>query len=333
MVKFVGGPSVGGYKSYINHTTAREGQWRMPRNYGRPNVNIKVRNYNTCCHQSSVNTGFQLPAWLQWFQFGANLLQSFIPAPKQETPEAPATNSNDQTLKDLQKQIDDLKKENEALKKKPAPVETPETAEEAEKPATSFDVEVSAEEVKDKKTEEITLTTEAPANITKKNSDGTVNFQGWNTLAKSYGVENTLEFRNWFRTEHLKNKEAAIWGAIENQNFPTTITYNNKTYTFNAETFKNPIDTNDPTKNKKIETANMDQQTDTIETTTTTYKGRATATWTDKDGKSHTVTHNTTQTDFKDKDTAKRTALNAIKTQVPEEYRSSAKFKAGAGES
>lgn len=266
MVKFVGGPSVGGYKSYINHTTAREGQWRMPRNYSRPNVNIKVRNYNTCCHQSSVNTGFQLPAWLQWFQFGANLLQSFIPAPKTETPEAPATNSNDQTLKDLQKQIDDLKKENEALKKKPAPVETP-----VEEPKVEVDNTVKdAGEIKfntitlGEQAEEPdkVLTTEVGVPKGKKKTNGDVDYYGWNTLTNAYGVPNTKEFRNWFRQKYLNGDD--VWKA-GTQNFPTEINYpegSDTKYEFNKGKFlEKPLDTHHPTnKGSGVKEGNTQKQ-------------------------------------------------------------------------
>lgn len=140
MVHFVGGPSVGGYKSYINHTTAREGQWRMPRNYARPKVDIKIKNYNYCNH-GAVNTGFQMPAWLQWAQFGMSFLQGLFPA-KQEAPAAqPEVNPLQAQLDEMQKKIDELTKQNEELKNKKPAESDPVVVADPEKPA---DPEITA---------------------------------------------------------------------------------------------------------------------------------------------------------------------------------------------
>lgn len=252
MVKFVGGPSVGGYKSYINHTTAREGQWKMPRNYAAPKLKVDIRNYNYCNNQTGY-TGFQLPAWLQWAQFGMNFLQSLIPAPKEAPAAQPETNPLQAELDKLKEEMEKLKKENQDLKNKPAEekpkVEEPKKAEDNSE--ISFNTETTgAEEAKEGKL----LTTEAKTNIIKKRTDGKVNYQGWATLANAYGIPNTEDFRNWFRKEHLQGK--TIWG-VGTQNFPTEITYKSQTYTFNGEKFATPLDINDPKKKGNVTTANM----------------------------------------------------------------------------
>ncbi|MCM1010524.1 MAG: hypothetical protein NC390_06585 [Fusobacterium sp.] len=183
-----------------------------------------------------------------------NLLSGLIPQ-KQE--EAPVVNSNDQTLKDLQKQIDDLKKENEELKKQPATPATPETPETTpvqETPTVEDtgeiqfnSITVGGAEAKDGKN----LNIEVMVKNGKKLSDGRIQHQGWQTLADAYGVPNTLEFRNWFRKNHLKGKDG--WNAGKTQPFPKEITYpegSNNTYQFDPDKFANAHDYRIPKQEK-----------------------------------------------------------------------------------
>lgn len=330
MVKFVGGPSVGGYKSYINHTTAREGQWRMPRAYTRPKVDIKIKNYHYCNH-GAVNTGYQLPAWLQWAQGIMGLVQGFIPATK-EAPAQPEVNPLQAKVDELEAKIKELEqgkdpKKTEADPKVNEPATTVTTVED------KFDVSADAEAVTDTKKEEITTTTEAVVNKGRKRADGKVEYQGWKTLTASYGAPNTKEFRNWFRQEYLNGKD--IW-EIGTQNFPTEIEYpkgSGTIYKFNGDTFAKPIDLHDNSGNGSVSTADMAKRTKTNESSTTTYKGSAKATWTDENGKTQTATYTTPQgTTYKGPKEAKNAALAGIREKVPEQYRSNAKFQVGARE-
>lgn len=263
MVKFVGGfsPSTNAYKSYKNHTIAREGQWRMPRAYGsvKKEVKINIREYNYGGNYANYG-GFQLPSWLQWAQFGMNWINQLIPQ-REYTPATVQPQDNNpfaKELEDLKKEMEELKAENEKLKNKPAEtvpeVEEPEKEKPKDSSEISFQTETTgAEEAKEGKL----LTTEAKTNIIKKRSDGKVNYQGWTTLANAYGIPNTESFRNWFRKEHLQGKN--IW-EVGTQNFPTEITYpagSNNKYTFNGDKFATPLDINDPKKKGNVSTANM----------------------------------------------------------------------------
>lgn len=263
MVKFVGGPSPNAYKSYKNHTIAREGQWRMPRAYGsvKKEVKINIREYNYHGNSYGNYGGFQLPAWLQWLNAGMGWVNQFIPQP-QETPVAPTPNNNDQTLEDLQKQIDELKKENEELKNKPTKeVKETEEPKEPEKPKDSSEISFKKEVTEGQEAKEgEALTTPAMVKFGKKLADGRVQFQGWQTLADSYGVQNTAEFRNWFRQNHLKGLDKDIWQPGVVQNFPTEINYpegSDKKYSFDPDKFANAHDYHTPNGKSNVRVGNL----------------------------------------------------------------------------
>lgn len=334
MVHFVGGPSVGGYKSYINHTYAREGQWRMPRNYGRPNVKISVKNYNTCCHHSSYGGGFQLPAWLQWAQFGLNFLQNLFPQ-KQEAPAAqPEVNPFEAKIKELDEKIKELEKENKELKNKPAG--GPEKATETDPADVKDDFKV------EDKIEEETVTTTTPETIEEKTiqvnnkskhiSGNTYEGYTWTSLQNAYVAEdgttapNTKAFRDAFRQQVLGG---ATDIGVGEQHYPKTFEFGGKTYTFKPDQYKpTRYDVSNEYTGTSAHTNKQVDKKGGETTTSTTYKGKATATWTDKDGKPHTETVNIK--DAKDKKTAQTQLAAAIKAKVPAEFHN--KIKIGIAE-
>lgn len=338
MVKFVGGPSVGGYKSYINHTTAREGQWRMPRNYARPNVKIDIRNYNTCCHQQSVNTGFQLPAWLQWLQGGIGLLGGLLPQQKEE---APVVNSNEQTLKDLQKQIDDLKKENEELKNKKTnedpKVDNTSKNEDSTKVDPNLDVKVDAQE--DFEEKELPPTTDFKKTVSFKVSYG----DNWDKIIDGYRGPNgevptaaeKKELIRQIRQKHLNSNQHNFFNTGK-QNITENIQIGDKVFTFTpdnyyksenkATTFSETISNVNTVSVAASNTNNGQRQR-----VSKGWSGVATVTWTDRDGKTHTAKSDPVSGQS-DENSAKKAALQNVRNKVPEEYRSNAKFRAGASE-
>lgn len=332
MVKFVGGPSPNAYKSYKNHTIAREGQWRMPRAYGsvKKEVKINIREYNYHGNSYGNYGGFQLPAWLQWLNAGMGWVNQFIPQP-QETPVAPTPNNNDQTLEDLQKQIDELKKENEELKNKP-------TTEVEDPKKENKPVEINANV--DLSTKEDVETTTTPDTVeektiqvnnkTRRVSGSTYEGYTWTSLQNAYVAEdgstvpNSPSFRNWFRQTYLNN---ATDIGVNEQHYPKEITYGGKTYKFSTDKYKPTQYTVD--NGYKGTSAHTSAVTETKKGTTTTkssWSGVAKATWTDKDGKTQTKTITVSGMESKEAAIAKLKA--DIKGQVPAE----AKLQFGAKE-
>lgn len=318
MVHFVGGPSVGGYKSYINHTTAREGQWRMPRNYARPKVDIKIKNYNYCNH-GAVNTGFQMPAWLQWAQFGMSFLQGLFPA-KQEAPAAqPEVNPLQAELDKLKEDMEKLKKENEELKNKPTDTDpkvtnTPETE-------TNANVDLSTEEVVTTETTPDTVEekTVKVFNKTKKLNANQNEGYTWQSLQDAYVAEdgstvpNSPSFRNWFRQTYLNG---ATDIGVNEQHYPKEITYGGKTYKFDTGKYKpHTINTSTGYNGTSAKTKAVTETKKGTTTTRSSWKGVAKATWTDKDGKTQTKT--VTVSGMASKDATIKQLKADIKGQVP----------------
>lgn len=266
MVKFVGGfsASTNAYKSYKNHTIAREGQWRMPRAYGsvKKEVKINIRKYNYGGNYANYG-GFQLPSWLQWAQFGMNWINQLIPQ-REYTPATVQPQDNNpfaKELEDLKKEIEELKAENKKLKNKPAETDPEVEEPETEKPKDSSEISFTKDVTEGQEAKEgETLTTPAMVKFGKKLADGRVQFQGWQTLADSYGVQNTAEFRNWFRQNHLKGLDKDIWQPGVVQNFPTEINYpegSDKKYSFDPDKFANAHDYHTPNGKSKVRVGNL----------------------------------------------------------------------------
>lgn len=340
MVKFVGGPSFGGYSAYRNHVVAREGQFRVPRNYGCVKIKYTEKNYNYCNHGSygfGGFGGFQMPAWMQWMQFGLGWLQQLLPmfTPQPQPQPQPVVQPDPTPTKT---DPTPTKTDPTPTKTDPTPTETdptptktdPEPAKEVD---DKFDVSANAEEVTETSEENITTTTEAVVKKGRTRSNGKVEYQGWETLTAAYKVPNTLAFRNWFRQKYLNGKD--VWN-VGTQHFPTEITYpegSDNKYTFNGETFAKPIDIHDNSGTGSVTTADMGKQTKTNKTSTTTYKGSARATWVDEHGVEQHVTCPTPKgKKYATADEAKKAAIAEIRNQVPAQYRSNAKFQAGARE-
>ncbi len=301
MVKFVGGPSVSGYKSYRNHRTAREGQWRMPRLYGgvTNNLTIKVRNYNTGSY--GCGWGFQMPEWFYPFKYITDMVGSWIDrfTSRRAPVETPVETQNpfSSELEDLRNEIERLKKENEKLKEDPEVKETEEedTVVEEPKPSTftqntEFDTETTNNEVK---TEDTDLTTEVPAQKVKKGSveNGKQQYKAplWNTLAMSYtytdenGQVHQAVNNSAFRAaiKEATGLTANIYSINKVNHFPNKITVDGKEYTFNMETYTNEDNwvtytlggnATEGATNKKVKPG------ETTVTTTTTHKGSTTIT-------------------------------------------------------
>ena len=239
MVKFVGSfqASPNAYKSYKNHTIAREGKWRIPRAYGsvKKEVKINIREYNYGGNYANYG-GFQLPSWLQWLQFGFGLVNQYIPQRQAAPVTVPPQDNNPfaKELEDLKKEIEDLKAENEKLKKKP--VETDPEVEDPEKDKP-FDLKANV----NLSTEEVVTTNTTPDteeettikvnNTTKKVKDNTYEGYTWTSLQNAYVAEdgstvpNNPSFRNWFRQTYLNN---ATDSGVNEQHYPKEITYGGK---------------------------------------------------------------------------------------------------------
>lgn len=302
MVKFVGGPSVNAYKSYKNHTIAREGQWRMPRAYGsvRKEVKINIREYNYQGNSYGGWGGFQLPGWLQWASFGMNWLNQIIPQRQAQQDTNPfAANPLQGQLDDMQAEIDKLKKENEELKKKK--VEEPKK-EETKPVDINANVDLLTEEVETvnttpDKVEETTVQVNNTVKVIKKaqgNQNGVNEGYTWASLQNAYvaedgtSVPNSSAFRNWFRENYLNN---ATDIGVGQQHYPKEITYQGKTYKFDTDKYK-PMqyDTNAGYGGSSAKTQKGENIIKGTTTTDKSWKGSATATWTDKDGKTQTKT-------------------------------------------
>ncbi len=291
MVKFIGGPSINAYKSYRNHTVAREGQWRnlRPSYNTKSTVNIKIRNYGNHGHSYGGYGfgfgGFQLPAWMQWAQFGLNWLTQLFP---QKQPTVDETNPFAAQLEELKAENEELKKKLEQKQPSPEPVKpngevpsgevvtpdpgkgnveplpltnpegvqvetetTPDASEIKIKTVTTQGVEAKEGEL---------LTTEVKVPKAKKNSsDNSIEYHGWNTLCNSYGIPNTREFRDWFRQKYLNGND--VWKSNTAQNFPNTIVYpegSQNKYEFNKGKFlEAPLDKHFP----KAGTSNVKEGT------------------------------------------------------------------------
>lgn len=280
MVKFVGGPSDNSYKAYRNHTTAREGQFRIPRPTRSFKQEIKITNYHQC--DGGAPIGYQPPTWMVAAKMCLDFANQFIPQPTENT--APDTNPFASELEDLQSQLEDLRAENERLKAQqtdaPPPAVEPDdnpddvdtdTSEISITPITTEDTEA---------TEGDLLTTPAVVRKGKRLSDNRVEYQGWQTLANAYGVPNTRDFRNWFRKEYLDGKDT--WNVGTTQNFPTKITYKGQEYTFKAETFATAADYHTPSSGGgEVSTNNMGERRGPgkpAQKGSTTYSGTVTAT-------------------------------------------------------
>lgn len=317
MVKFVSGPSVNAQKSYYNHRIARPGQFRVPRMYGsvKKEVNIKVRQYNTC--GGSYHTGWQLPSWLQWMNFGANLFQSWLPSYSPQPTNQPEANPLQSQLDDLNKKYEDLLAENKKLK------EGKGTEEPEKKEAETVNANVELD------TKEVVKTTTTPDTVeektikvnnkTKRISGNTYEGYTWASLQNAYVAEdgstvpNSPSFRNWFRQTYLNG---ATDIGVNEQHYPKEITYGGKTYSFNTDKYKPTQYTVDNGyKGTSAHTSAVTETKKGTTTTSSTWQGSATATWKDKDGKEHTKTVTVSGQASKDAAIAKLKA--DIKTQVP----------------
>lgn len=334
MVKFVGGfsPSTNAYKSYKNHTIAREGQWRMPRAYGsvKKEVKINIREYNYGGNYANYG-GFQLPSWLQWAQFGMNWINQLIPQ-REYTPATVQPQDNNpfaKELEDLKKEMEELKAENEKLKNK-------DKVEEPKKEDKPVDINANV----DLSTEEEVKTTTTPDTVeektikvnnkTRKVSGNTYEGYTWTSLQNAYVAEdgstvpNSPSFRNWFRQTYLNG---ATDIGVNEQHYPKEITYGGKTYSFNTDKYKPTQYTID--NGYKGTSAHTSAVTETKKGTTTTkssWSGVATATWKDENGQEHTKT---VKVSGMESDKAARTKLEAdIRAQVPAD----AKIKFGTKE-
>ncbi len=325
----VGGPrqNFNSLKCYVNHTTAREGQFRMPRNYAAPKVDIKIKqtNINTCCTPS-----FGAPVQVPWWMQVLNTIGMFLPAETPAAPAAPAENP-------LQKQLDEANakiKELEAAQKKE---KTPEV--EKEKETTEIEEDFKVED--DVKEEEITETTPDTVeektvkvnNKSRKISGNTYEGYTWTSLQNAYIADdgtpapNSAAFRNAFR-------QAVLSGATDigvgEQHYPKEFTFGGKTYKFNMDKYKPTQYTVD--NGYSGTSAHTQAKTETKKGTTTTtkvYTGTAKATWTDSTGKTTTKSSQTTEK-YKTADEARAAARTNLQGQVPEKHRSNAFFQTGA---
>lgn len=324
MVKFVGGfsASTNAYKSYKNHTIAREGQWRMPRAYGSVKIEKKyeIKQYNYCGSSYGNYGGFQLPSWLQWAQFGMNWINQLIPQ-REYTPATVQPQDNNpfaKELEDLKKEMEELKAENEKLKNK-------DKVEEPKKEDKPVDINANV----DLSTEEEVKTTTTPDTVeektikvnnkTRKVSGNTYEGYTWTSLQNAYVAEdgstvpNSPSFRNWFRQTYLNG---ATDIGVNEQHYPKEITYGGKTYSFNTDKYKPTQYTIDNGyKGTSAHTSAVTETKKGTTTTSSTWKGSATATWKDKDGKEHTKTVTVSGQASKDAAIAKLKA--DIKAQVP----------------
>lgn len=321
MVKFVSGPSVGAQKSYYNHRIAREGQFRIPRAYGsvKNEVNIKVRNYHYC--GGSSYSGWQMPGWLQWLGFGMNFLQSLIPQRPTYTEQPQVqvqTNPLQSQLDELNDRIDELEAENKKLKEGK---ETEEPKKKSTPVNTNANVELATEEVIDTQTTPDTVeekTVKVFNKTTRLNANQNEGYT-WQSLQDAYVAEdgttvpNTAAFRNWFRQTYLNG---ATDIGINEQHYPKTITYGGKTYSFDTSKYKpHTITTSSGYDGTSAHTQAVTETKKGTTTTTSTWKGVATATWKDKDGKEQKKTVTVSNQASKEAAIAKLKA--EIKAQVP----------------
>lgn len=339
MVKFVGGfsPSTNAYKSYKNHTIAREGQWRMPRAYGsvKKEVKINIREYNYGGNYANYG-GFQLPSWLQWAQFGMNWINQLIPQ-REYTPATVQPQDNNpfaKELEDLKKEIEELKAENKKLKNKPAVTE-PETEPET-KVDDNFNVDVTANEEFEEK--ELPPETDFKKTVNFKVSKGDI----WSKIVDGYKgpngeVPNAAEKKEiirQLRNIHFGGDQTKFFAGGE-QNITENLNINGKVFSFNPENYyASKQKTNDfDNRIGSVKTGSVAASTTGggKQRVSTGWKGVAKASWTDKEGKPHTVTSDAISGQ-KDEKSAKSAALNNVRNKVPEEYRGNAKFQAGAKE-
>ena len=245
MVKFVGGPSVNAYKNYRNHTIARPGQFRMPRNYGSVTnkTTIIVRNYNQCNCGPKMN-------WLAAMPMFGDLLKGILDLFKKPEP------------------VVEPKVEETTIKPKEETVVKTEEPEKTEKPVTPTPIiegnifsDEKVEGGKEAKKLTTTILDAEMYTIRNKSKDRTVTKNGttvtqkaynaplWQTLGKSYTTTTpdgktkqlkiTPEFQKFFINKYLKGDEAKVWDLGKDQEFITELEWKGETYTFNAETFKN----------------------------------------------------------------------------------------------
>lgn len=302
MVKFIGGPSINAYKNYRNHTIARPGQFRMPRNYGRMSTRttIIMNGGNTCHRNYGCGWGYGQSSLMGFMNlmpmigsFFTNLFGLF--APKQP---AITQNQNNNIFADNK------------------PVTTTKTYTPTSRTATATPVaETKVEEEEDNNdnqnieatgsltysisttqgTENTPTTVEVKPNEMRATRISTPpEKEGlWakgplmETLAKSYIEKGSSPERRPSGTEltavieHLRANVLGnnhIFDHQKTQHFPAEITVGGKTYTFDKTYF---IDKNNWQKyemkgTQRVGNAQAPTPTRTPGTTTTTYKGSIT---------------------------------------------------------
>jgi len=337
MVKFVGGPSVGAYKNYNNHRIAREGQFRMPRNYGtiKNETKIVIRNYNQCNHTQTAST-----PWYLMLPMFSDLLKGIVDLFKKPEPEPEPTPPPPPEVKVEEKVIE--KPKNDPVVETPTPkpvtpeVKTEFTPEEIVNttPEKEETIEYTVAEGKQKT---ITLKGKERETAIKKfgltgaNAEKAIVTKAplWGTLAKCYGCENTPAFRNAFKAEckdlGIMEGEGAVHNHKIDQNFPKTITVDGKEYTYQSGIYdkqenwdlnyyipNQPGDFKTYGTNEKKETKTTPGTT----TKTTTWSGTTTIRYdSNKDGKldKNDATHTVTSSDMKSKEAVQKDLDKQIK--------------------
>ena len=287
MVKFIGGPSINAYKNYRNHTIARPGQFRMPRNYGRMSTRttIIMNGGNTCHRNYGCGWGYGQSSLMGFMNlmpmigsFFTNLFGLF--APKQPA----ITQNQNNNIFANSKPVTTTKTytPTSSTATAVAGAQVEEDDNDGQNIEATGTLTFSTSTTSDTPEEELTVAVNVPKG---KRNNGTTTYHGWKTLHASYKDKDgqtipfsDTEFRNWFRSEYLTKdgNTAHIWKAGETQNFPKSFVYKGKTYTFDSNTFNTPLDTS--TSNGNVRSANMAKRTNpgSPGTETTTYKGSIT---------------------------------------------------------
>ena len=301
MVKYIGGPSINAYKNYRNHTIARPGQFRMPRNYGRMSTRttIIVNGGNTCHRNYGCGWGYGQSSLMGFMNlmpmidsFFTNLFGLF--APKQP---AITQNQNNNIFADSKPVTTSKTYTPTSSTATATPVTGTKVEEEDNNDnqninatgsltysiSTTSGTENTPTTVKVKPDEMRATRIDTPTNKSGTWAQGPL----METLAKSYfekgtdpakspsGAELTAVI-NHLKTTVLKGKD--IFDHKTTQHFPAEITVGNKTYKFDKTYFINRDNWQEYPLggNPKVGNAQAPTPTRTQGTETTTYKGSIT---------------------------------------------------------